>query len=198
MKNRKILKPLGAMLIVFTLGLVGTFAYISDTTDEFSNEFIMANPGDDCDYLDIELTETFTVDGTDVDVENGDSASFLPGSVIVKKPVVTLEELDLTVLTEGAYVFVELTGDVDVIMALGFVVDSAWTSLDGVDNVYYMVCDSSTTATSFDVFSTSEITIDSDGASSVFENVQTLTVQAYAIQKNNIADASTAWSALGN
>ncbi len=194
--NNKFLKPALALGLVAAMGVGGTLAYITDTTDKIDNKFQIATAGKDNDeFLDISLEETFEVEGEEVT----DIAKFLPGDTIVKAPVVSLDKLDTTVLTEGAYIFAELSSDVDAVLALGFVVDAeGWTAVEGTTNVYYRTYSEAVDATAvkFDLFSTDEITIPGTYDEKTFDTVNTLSVQAYAIQANNLDTAELAWDAV--
>ncbi|MFI3283482.1 MAG: hypothetical protein R3Y57_00215 [Erysipelotrichaceae bacterium] len=196
MKN-KFLKPALALVLLTTMTVGGSLAYINAQTDEIENKFVYAHVGDGDDTLAIELDETFTLGGDDVSEMEDGIAKFLPGDEIVKSPVVTVTA---NALEDGAYVFIEIKGDgADNIVALGFTVDTdVWTAVSDTTNVYYTVVDKITDSQllNFDVFSTDTITIPTDFSDSTFDEVQTLTVDAYAIQKANLDSAEDAWLAL--
>ena len=117
MKN-KLLKPVLVLCLILAMAVGGLLAYITAEVDKFDNKFVIAGgEGKVSDLLDIELDETFTIEGEAVETKQGQAAEFLPGDEIVKAPVVTVTK---NAIRDGVYVFVELKGDVTDVASLGF------------------------------------------------------------------------------
>jgi len=84
-----------SLLLVMALSIGGTLAYLTDKTDAVTNTFTIGN-------VDITLTETDSKLDND---ENGNTNSykFVPGVVLAKDPLVTVEAG-----SESCYVFVQI------------------------------------------------------------------------------------------
>ena len=195
-------KPMLALALVVAMMVGGTLAYITSVTDKYDNSFVIATPGDASDYLAISLDETFTLNGESVldQTQTSGTATFLPGDEITKKPIVSLDKLDIATLTEGAYVFVQITDEDDVMSDLGFTINEEdWTALEGETGVYYRKQDAQVDARIAlpDVFSISTIAI-RDNYTYQSANARVLSVQAFAIQANNLDTPALAWNAIQN
>ena len=191
-------KPLLALALVVAMCVGGTLAYITSVTDKYDNSFVIATPGESTDYLAISLDETFTLNGESVLNETTGTATFLPGDEITKSPIVSLDKLDIVALTEGAYVFVQITDENAVMSDLGFAINETdWTALEGEDGVYYRKQDAQVDASIAlpDVFSTDTITI-RDDYTYASADARVLSVQAFAIQANNLDTPALAWNAI--
>ena len=79
---------------------------------------------------------------------------------------------------------------------MSYEIADGWTALEGENGVYYRQVGSVTADTSFEVIKGNKITVSSDLTK---ENIPTanptLKITAYAVQKENIPDAATAWKA---
>ncbi len=197
MKN-KYLKPALALALVAAMAVGGTLAYIIDTETAIENKFVYdfegGNTGEGEDptdtILNVTLDETFELNG--VTAEN-DSVAFEIGDQVTKQPTVTVDTLTLE---NGAWVFVKIS-EVETMTTLGYVVDTAtWTPLDGVAGVYYR---SVTAADKADVavFTADSATKNMTEAMAIAcDEEVTLTIEAGAIQKANLATAAEAWAGL--
>ena len=73
-----------AFVLVFALGVAGTFAYLTAETQSITNTFTVGN-------INIELTERFNTDA-DKDGKNDSwSNKLIPGQVYTKDPTVTVK-----------------------------------------------------------------------------------------------------------
>ena len=162
------------LALVLVIGCVagGTVAWLVATTDTVTNTFTYGN-------IDIALAET-----------TGTNYKVIPGTVIEKDPKVTVKAG-----SEACYLFVKVE-KVGMFTGMSYEIADGWTALEGENGVYYRQVGSVTADTSFEVIKGNKITVSSDLTK---ENIPTanptLKITAYAVQQENIADASTAWKA---
>ncbi len=126
--KRKYLALALSCALVATLTVVGTWAYLNDTTEEVTNTFTFS---DEEDGIHLDLTETVFGDTYDEDGLNEDDTALdvvvnmVPGDVIAKNP---------TIQATGAqcYLFVEVTVDNNVAKSgVPFYTYSIDTGVDG-------------------------------------------------------------------
>lgn len=171
MKKNKILALVLACVICVGLGIGGTLAWLTATTDNVTNTFTTSD-------INITLAETKT------------NFKMVPGCTIEKDPKVTVLKG-----SEKCYLFVKLEKSVNFDSFMTYTVADGWTQLTGVtgvNNVYYRVVDADTANDkSFDVIKDNKVTVKDTVTKEmmtdkIFTN-PTLTVTAYASQymKNN-------------
>ena len=174
-KSKKKLTGLVALILVVVCAVGATVAYITTKTDTVTNKFTVGN-------IDIDLDET---------TDPGDYV-IVPGNDISKDPKVTV-----AANSEDAYIFVkvEKTNDFDTYME--YEMADGWIALAGVDGVYYREYSQTATDTMFDVLKDNKVTVRSNltkaQLDAIGEKYPTLSFTAYAVQKDNITDAATAW-----
>lgn len=188
LRNRRIALTVCLMLVVMVASIGGTVAWLTATTDPVENTFTYGN-------INIELTETKPTDR---------EAKIIPGVNIEKDPKVTVKggseacRLFVEVKEEGTFVANKVT----------YSVANGWTKGDGTKipaNVYYREVGAVTEDTSFyvlagdttypnGVVTVSENLTKDDLKTITTANQPKLTFTAYAVQKDGIADAATAWS----
>ena len=171
---------LSAALIVCAT-VAGTLAWLTDTTDPVVNTFTVGD-------INITLTESENLD-----------LKMVPGRTITKDPKVTVNEG-----SEACWLFVKVvkSGNFDDFMT--FEMADGWIALSGYAGVYYRNVDATNADTGFDVLKDNKVTVldtvtktmlegvkNADGTPN--ENAPTLTFTAYAVQKDGIDDADTAW-----
>ena len=162
------------LALVLVIGCVagGTVAWLVATTDTVTNTFTYGN-------INIALAET-----------TGTNYKVIPGTVIEKDPNVTVKAG-----SEACYLFVKVE-KVGMFTGMSYEIADGWTALEGENGVYYRQVGSVTADTSFEVIKGNKITVSSDLTK---ENIPTanptLKITAYAVQKENIPDAATAWKA---
>ena len=177
----KLVVAMLAVTLLIGCAIGGTVAWLTDKTDAVVNTFT---------YGDINIT---------LDETTGRSYKIIPGVDIAKDPKVTVkansEDCWLFVKVEKAGTFVE--GKVTYSIADG------WTKGDGTnipENVYYREVPAAAADTIFDVIQGNKIIVSSDLTKAEINNLAeanktpTLTFTAYAVQKDGIADAATAWT----
>lgn len=173
------------LALVLVIGCVagGTVAWLVAKTDPVVNTFTYGN-------INITLAET-----------TGTSYKIIPGTDITKNPKVTVKGG-----SEACWLFVKVeeVGAISTITTdpVHYAIDTAWAQLkdkDGKDvsGVYYRLVDAVDNDTAFNVLKDNKIIVSGELTKETINGyaVQqpTLTFTAYAVQKENIADAKTAW-----
>ena len=191
MKKRTAAFVLAALLVVGGV-IGGTIAWLTDTTDPVVNTFTIGD-------IDIELTETDTKNDSDSNA-NTNTYKMVPGSTIAKDPLVTVKKGN-----EACYLFIKIEKSSNFDYFMTYTIADGWTALTGVDGVYYReVAATESSAESdltYKVLANYQVTV-KDTVTKAMANAltadtyPTLTVTAYAIQKENMADAAAAWAAL--
>lgn len=175
LRNRRIALTVCLMLAVMAVSVGGTIAWLTAQTATVTNTF---TAGD----INITLAETTT------------DYKMVPGNTIAKDPKVTVKGG-----SEACWLFVkvEKANDFDTFMTYGMA--DGWTALAGANGVYYREVPAAAADTSFDVLAGNQVTVKTDVTkaqlNALNENTQPkLTFTAYAVQKDNIADAAAAWA----
>lgn len=164
---------LSAALIVCAT-VAGTLAWLTDTTEPVVNTFTVGD-------INIELKET-----------TGKTYKMVPGIELVKDPAVTVKAG-----SEACWLFVKVvkSGNFDSFMT--FEMADGWIALSGYAGVYYRNVDATNADTGFDVLKNNKVTVRDTVTKTMLEdaktNAPTLTFTAYAVQKDGIDDADTAW-----
>ena len=170
----KLVVAMLAVTLLIGCAIGGTVAWLTAKTEAVVNTFT---------YGDINITLAETT-GTDYKI--------IPGKDINKDPKVTVkansEDCWLFVKVEKAGTFVD--GKVTYSIADG------WTALTGQTDVYYREVSAATTDTEYYVLEGNKVTVSDTLTKEDIQNITnpTLTFTAYAVQKDGIADAATAWT----
>lgn len=164
---------LSAALIVCAT-VAGTLAWLTDTTAPVVNTFTVGD-------INIELKET-----------TEKTYKMVPGIELVKDPAVTVKAG-----SEACWLFVKVDKSVNFDGFMTFEMADGWIALSGHAGVYYRNVDATNADTGFDVLKDNKVTVrdtvtktDLEGAKT---NAPTITFTAYAVQKDGINDATTAW-----
>lgn len=178
MTKKKIITLCVAVSLILGVAVAGTLAWLKDQTDNVVNTFTVGN-------IDITLEETTT------------DYKMVPGADIEKDPVATVEGG-----SEACYLFVKVTEST--VPALDdyieYEIADGWTLLTGTTDIYYREVAASNTDQEFSVLKDDQVTIKEDVTKEMMDELEedgtnpTLTFKAYAVQKDNIADAATAWA----
>ena len=167
------------LALVLVIGCVagGTVAWLVATTDTVTNTFTYGN-------IDIALTET-----------TGTYYKIIPGTDIPKDPKVTVKGG-----SEACWLFVKVEeSGTFVADKVTYAIDKDWTALEGEKGVYYREVAAVTADTDFSVLEGNKITVKDTLTKGDIKDIAatnpTLTFTAYAVQKENIPDAATAWKA---
>lgn len=174
---------LSAALIVCAT-VAGTLAWLTDTTAPVVNTFTVGD-------INITLTESKNLD-----------LKMVPGRTITKDPKVTVKKG-----SEACWLFVKVvkSGNFDSFMT--FEMADGWTlhKTEGNTEVYYREVAATTADTDISVLKDNKVTVRDTVTKTMLEGVKnaedgtpnedapTLTFTAYAVQKDGINDATTAW-----
>lgn len=170
----KLVVAMLAVTLLIGCAIGGTVAWLTAKTDAVVNTFTYGN-------INITLAET-----------TGTNYKIIPGVNIAKDPKVTVkansEDCWLFVKVEKAGTFVD--GKVTYSIADG------WTALTGQTDVYYREVSAATTDTEYYLLEGNKVTVSDTLTKEDIQNITnpTLTFTAYAVQKDGIADAATAWA----
>ena len=177
MKKRS-LALLLALVLAIGVAAGGTIAWLVAKTDPVVNTFTYGD-------INIGLAET-----------TGSDYKIIPGVDITKDPKVTVKAG-----SEACYLFVKVEKAGDFVNGkVSYDIADGWTALDGVNGVYYREVTAATADTSFDVLKGNVVTVSENLTKAEVNNIKTqptLTFTAYAVQKDGIADAATAWAKVG-
>ena len=167
-----------ALVLVIGCAVGGTVAWLVSSTNAVVNTFT---------YGDINITLGETT---------GSDYKIIPGVDIPKDPKVTVKKdseacwLFVKVEEEGTFVANKVT----------YSIADGWTKGDGTNipaNVYYRAVDAVTNDTDFAVLKDNKIYVSEELSKSDIQSITAqpkLTFTAYAVQKDGIADAVTAWA----
>lgn len=191
-KSKALLMTLCAVLLV-AASVLGTMAYLT-SQDSVKNTFSIGKIAITLDEAQVDA------DGkaqTTVPRVKENSYKLMPGHAYDKDPTVHVKKD-----SEDAYIFVKVENGISTIEATGTTTIAAqiaaerWTALPGVANVYYKeYTKDATQDVNLIVFKSFTV---KDGATETeLEKYQTasITITAYAIQKDGFADAKAAWDA---
>lgn len=164
-----------ALVLVLGCALGGTVAWLVAKSDPVVNTFTYGD-------ININLEET-----------TGSSYKIIPGVDIAKDPKVTVEAD-----SEACWLFVKVE-EVGTFVAdkVTYSVADGWTALTGQPGVYYREVGAVTADTDFYVLKDNVVKVSDTLTKEDIKDIPTgptLTFTAYAVQKDGIADAATAWS----
>ena len=191
-KSKALLMTLCAVLLV-AASVLGTMAYLTSTPDAVTNTFSIGK-------IDITLNEA-KVDASGKKIvpevrvtEN--SYKLMPGHEYDKDPTVHVTDQN----SEDSYIFVKVVNDIAAIEAGTKIAEqitaNGWTALNDVPNVYYQKYNKADGAKDFIVFENFTIADTVDADTLARYDTKTITITAYAIQRDdNFADAKAAWTA---
>ena len=170
-----------ALVLVIGCAVGGTVAWLVSSTDPVVNTFT---------YGDINITLSETT---------GNDYKIIPGVNIGKDPKVTVKKdseacwLFVKVEEEGTFVANKVT----------YSIADGWTKGDGTNipaNVYYRAVDAVKNDTDFAVLKDNKITVSDTLTKIDIKDILTttpkLSITAYAIQKDGMDSAATAWAAI--
>lgn len=164
-----------ALVLVLGCALGGTVAWLVAKSDPVVNTFTYGD-------ININLEEA-----------TGSSYKIIPGVDIAKDPKVTVEAD-----SEACWLFVKVeeTGTF-VDGKVTYSIADGWTALTGQPGVYYREVGAVTADTDFYVLKDNVVKVSDTLTKEDIKDITTrptLTFTAYAVQKDGIADAATAWS----
>ena len=166
-----------ALALVLGCALGGTVAWLVANSDTVTNTFTYGD-------INIALTETKPVNR---------EAKIIPGMDIEKDPKVTVKAN-----SEACWLFVKVeeTGTF-VDGKVTYSIADGWTALTGQPGVYYREVGAVTADTGFSILKDDVVKVSDTLTKEDIKNITTkptLTFTAYAVQKDGITDAATAWA----
>ena len=191
----KVLAVVLALVLVIGCTAGATLAWLTDRTGDVVNTFTVGN-------IKIDLKEhELKTDGTlDMGKEVTENANYkmVPGNVLPKDPFVTVKAN-----SEACWLFVKIQKSANFDTYMESATASGWTLLtgDGIEaGVYYREVNASTEDQPFSVLANDQVKVRDtvtkkmmDDITNGIESAPTITFTAYAVQKDNVADAATAW-----
>lgn len=194
---KKKLMTVLALVLVIAMSVAGTYAYLT-SHDSVTNTFTVGNVSITMDEAKVD------VDGKIMPNENRvheNSYKLMPGHTYVKDPTVVVtggsENCWLFVKVENGVAAYEKAGDATIAKQIE---KNGWTALDNNPGVYYKSVTKSNDAQTFVVFENFTIADNADGVngwSAVTAANTNITVTAYAIQADGMANVADAWTKLG-
>jgi len=177
--SRKMFIVMLALVLALGCAVGGTIAWLTDKTDSVVNTFTYGD-------INIELKET-----------TQNPYKIIPGKNIDKDPKVTVKAN-----SETCYLFVKVDEenwptftDTNGAKKVSYDIADGWKPLAGHDGVYWREVGAVTADTTFDVLKGNIVTVSNTLTKDEIKNAEapTLTFTAYAVQKENVADAAAAW-----
>lgn len=167
-----------ALVLVIGCAVGGTVAWLTAQTGPVVNTFTYGD-------IDIELTET---------KPENQQAKIIPGVDIEKDPKVTVKAN-----SEACWLFVKVeeAGTFVGSKVTYSIADDYWTALPGQPGVYYREVGAVTADTGFSILKGDVVKVSDTLTKEDIKNITTkptLTFTAYAVQKDGITDAATAWA----
>lgn len=168
-----------ALVLVFAVAVGGVVAWLTAKTDSVTNTFTVGD-------INITLTET-----------TGKIYKMVPGNDIAKDPTVTVKAG-----SEACYLFVKVEKSANFDAFMEYTMADDWTQLPNVSGVFYreVSAKDATAGTSFSVLAGNTVTVKKEVTKAQLEavavkdaNQPTLKFTAYAVQKDNVANATAAW-----
>lgn len=195
-KSVKAVSVVMALVLVLGCAIGGVVAWLITQTDPVTNTFTYGD-------INIDLEESGMTPDPDPE-EDGyvNEYEMIPGGDIVKDPMITVKAG-----SEACYLFVQLEKSENFDTFMTYSMAEGWTELDDGDGnanttVYYREVAATEVDIEYGVILENtvhvkeEVTkeqlneLNADGS----ENYPTLTVTAYAVQKDNIATVEEAWA----
>lgn len=198
--KKKIVAAALACILCIGVGIGGTLAWLADKSAEVKNTFTYGD-------INIVLDESkLNADGTLDTATRVQANTFklVPGDTQAKDPMVTVKKG-----SEACWLFVSVTASSNYSTFMSDpVIADGWTLVPGESNVYYrevaaVAADAEKDATFYVLGGTTNATGEVHVLDTVTkmmvngltaENYPTLTFQAYAVQKDNIATVADAWT----
>lgn len=171
--KKKVLICVVAVVLVLCCAVGGTIAWLTAKTDSVVNTFTVGD-------INITLAETER------------EYKMVPGNELEKDPKVTVEAN-----SEACWLFVKVEKSANLDNFITYTIADGWTELE--TGVYYREVGASDADQVFEVLTGSKVTVKENVTKEQMnaltkENYPTLTFTAYAVQKDNIDSAATAWT----
>lgn len=187
-KTKALMLVLCAVLLV-TASVLGTMAYLT-SRDEVVNTFTVGKVDITLDEAKVDKAGTAATPEVRVDANE---YHLLPGHTYKKDPTVHVEAN-----SENSWIFVKVDNPIVDIEAdtkiAAQITEKEWTPLAGETGVYYKEYTTSQTVQNFVVFDNFKIKGNITNDELKAYNNKTVTVTAYAIQRDGFATPADAWA----
>ena len=186
----RVLLVVMSLVFVFSAAVCGTMAWLVDQSDSVVNTFTYGD-------INIDLEETDTNKDGDND-PNTNNYPRVPGQTITKDPTVTV-----LADSEDAWLFVKLEKSANFDTFMTYEMADGWTALAGEDGVYYREVAKTAADAEFYVIKDNKVNVLGTVTKEMLNALDsgstatypTLTITAYAVQRdNNINTATDAWA----
>ena len=188
-KLRKVLTLAACAVLLVCVTVVGTVAYLTSTTGVVTNTFSVGDVKITLDEAPVDANGK----GTTGDRVTANSYELLPGHDYDKDPTIHVDST-----SEDCWLFVKVDNNIAAIEDATTIADqmkaNGWTLVDGETNVYAHneVANASDDVV---VFKTFKIKGDVDNTTLATYKDKTVTITAYAVQKDGFETAAAAWAA---
>lgn len=183
--KKKSLTILIAVVLVVVCAIGGTLAWLTAQTQEVTNTFTVGN-------IDITLTETGATDTDNDNFVDSNSYSMVPGAVLDKDPTITVAGG-----SEKCYLFVKVDKSTTLDTYIAYTIASDWKNVPNANGVYYQIVNKNAENQNFGVLTNDTVTVKNtvtkdnmDYLNTVGAIQPTLSFKAYAVQYDNIYDAT--------
>lgn len=187
-KTKALMLVLCAVLLV-TASVLGTMAYLT-SQDKVTNTFTVGKVDITLDEAKVDKAGTAATPEVRVDANE---YHLLPGHTYKKDPTVHVEAN-----SENSWIFVKVDNPIVDIEAdttiAAQITTNGWTALDGQTGVYYKEYTASPDVQNFVVFDNFKIKGNITNDKLADYNNKTVTVTAYAIQRDGFNDPAGAWA----
>lgn len=193
---KKLVLVIMSALLIFTLGIASTVAWLTTATDKISNTFTIGKIKIDLDeptWFEGSVNKLVS-DKTLTPVTTRDN-KLVPGKKLAKDP-----RAWVIADSEKCYLFVKVESAVGLTGIVTYDIDTSWTALTGETGIYYRVVEASDANQSFPILAGNVIqcttTATAETLAAVELNAYALSFTAYAVQFEGMTDAAMAWNAL--
>lgn len=200
MKKKILVACLCVALAVLTIAGT-TLAYLT-SQDEVTNTFTVGNVSIKLDEAAVDNlgNKIMKDDNTPADRVKANGYKLIPGHTYTKDPTVHVDAN-----SENSWIFVKVENGISVFEAAtvaggytaiaGQITANGWTALGGVENVYFKEYTTKTAQDDLAVFQNFQIADEANSNSNWINFNGTVTVTAYAVQKDGFNTAGEAWAA---
>ena len=167
-----------SVALVLTVVVGSTLAYLIASSKPVMNTFTIGD-------VHITLTET-----------TGSDYKLTPGAAVSKDPTVTVKAK-----SEACWVFVKVTQSTGFDSFCAYSIADGWTPLEGESGVYCRRIEKASVDTALAVLKDNQVSVKDSLTEEQLNAIAvkpTLTVTAYAIQSDGMANAKTAWQSLNS
>lgn len=190
LKLRKILLTICSAMLLVTLSVGATFAYLTSQTDPVVNTFTVGNVAITLDEADVDDSDN---DDSIEDRDTVNTYKLMPGHEYTKDPTIHVAST-----SEDCWLFVKVVDEIaaieDADTVAAQMTANGWTLVGNETNVYAYK-ETASAGNNVVVFESFKIKGDVTNEALAAYNGKTITVQAYAVQADGFDTAAAAWTA---